>query len=197
MKTVQIGLLSVAALIASSTAFAQANVRVRGTISEVNGDVLSIKARDGRNMQLHLAPDTQVVVPKKASAADFKPGSYIGVTSVKGPDGRLVAKRVHALGPQVPQMHGAWDSIPNSMMTNANLESSMQVSAGNELTLKYKDGEQKILVTPETEYYTFGPGTRADLKPGETIFTGARVEGDGKFMTSRIVVSKDGVRPPQ
>lgn len=181
----------------SATALAQTNVRVRGTISAVKGDALTVKARDGRNIELHLAPDAQVVTPKKATAADFKPGSYIGVTSVKGSDGRLVAKRVHALGPQVPQMHGAWDSIPNSMMTNANLASSAKVSGGNELTLKYKDGEQKILVTPETEYYTFAPGSRADLKPGETIFAGARVGDDGKFVTPRVVVSKDGVNPPQ
>ena len=193
--------MRIAALLAlalvSSTVLAQANVRVRGTIAEAKGDVLTVKSRDGRDIALHLTPDAQVVTTKKASAADFKPGSYIGVTSVKGPDGRLVAKRVHALGPQVPQMHGAWDSIPNSMMTNATLASSAQVSGGNELTLKYKGGEEKILVTPETEYYSFEPGTRADLKPGETIFSGARVEGDGKFVTSRVAVSKNGVKPPQ
>jgi hypothetical protein len=145
---------------------------------------------------VHLTPDAQISTTKKGSMADFKPGSYVGVTSLKGPDGRLVASRVHALGPQVPQMHGAWDSIPNSMMTNANLESSAQVSGGNELTLKYKDGEQKILVTPQTEFFTFAPGTRADLKPGETIFTGARNEG-GKLIAQRVTVSKDGVQPPQ
>jgi hypothetical protein len=103
---------------------------------------------------------------------------------------------VHALGPQVPQMHGAWDSMPGSMMTNANLENSAQVSGGNELTLKYKDGEQKILVTPQTQFFTFAPGSRADLKPGEAIFTGARSEG-GKLIAQRISVSKDGVNPPQ
>lgn len=184
------------ALIATS-ALAQTNVRVRGTITALNGDVLTVKTREGRDIQVHLAPDLQVAVPKKGTAADFKPGTYAGITSVKGPDGRLVAKRIHALGPQVPQMHGAWDSIPNSMMTNANIQSIAQTSGGNELTMKYKDGEQKILVTPETEYYTFGPGTRADLKPGAHIFTGARVADDGKFMTQRVVVSKDGVNPPQ
>ena len=180
----------------SSLAVAQAPTRVRGTITSLDGDVLSVKARDGKDLKIQLAPDTQVAVTKKASMADFKPGSYVGVTSQKGPDGRLVARRVHALGPQVPQMHGAWDSMPDSMMTNANLESSAQVTGGNELTLKYKDGEQKILVTPQTEYFTFAPGSRADLKPGETIFTGARNEG-GKLVTGRIAVSKDGINPPQ
>jgi hypothetical protein len=172
-------------------------VRVRGTIAELKGDVLMVKSRDGRDIQLNLAPDTQVVTTKATTLAEFKPGSYVGVTSVKGPDGRLVARRVHALGPQVPSGHTAWDSIPDSLMTNANVTGTAQVSGGSELTLKYKDGEQKILVTPQTEYFTFVPGSRADLKPGETIFSGARVGADGKFTTQRVAVSKDGVKPPQ
>jgi hypothetical protein len=183
-------------LVATTAAFAQAPMRVRGSITALEGDVLSVKSRDGKDLKIQLAPDAQVVTTKKATMADSKPGSYVGVTSVKRPDGKLVARRVHALGPQVPAGHTAWDSIPDSLMTNANLESSAQVSGGNELTLKYKDGEQKILVTPETQFFTFVPGSRADLKPGETIFTGARNEG-GKLITQRISVSKDGVNPPQ
>jgi hypothetical protein len=189
-------LLLLVLMFATTAAIAQAPTRVRGTITGLEGDVLSVKARDGKEVKIHLAADAQVATAKKASMADFKPGSYVGVTSVKGPDGRLVARRVHQLGPQVPQMHGAWDSIPDSMMTNANIESTAQVSGGNELTLKYKDGEQKILVTRETEFYTFAPGSRADLKPGATIFTGARNEG-GKLVAQRVSVGKDGVNPPQ
>jgi hypothetical protein len=182
---------------ATCTAFAQTNVRVRGTSTALNGDVLTVKSRDGRDIQLHLTPDAQVVTAKKTTLAEMGPNAYVGVTSVKGPDGRMVAKEVHAIGPQVPQMHGAWDSTPNSMMTNANIAAIAQTGGGNEITLKYKDGEQKIVVTPETEVVTFVPGTRADLKPGETIFSGARVEGDGKFVAARVAVSKDGVKPPQ
>ena len=182
----------------SAAALAQTNVRVRGTISSLDGDVLKVKTREGRDVQVSLAPDAQIVTAKKVSADEFKPGSYVGVTSVKGPDGKLLAKRVHALGPQVPQMHGQWDSIPNSMMTNANITNVAQASGGaNELTLKYKDGEEKILVNKDTEYYNFEPGSRGDLKPGETIFTNARVEGDGKFIASRVAVGKNGVKPPQ
>jgi len=180
----------------TTAALAQAPTRIRGTITALQGDVLSVKSRDGKDLQIQLAPDAQVATTKKASAADFKPGSYVGVTSVKGPDGRLVAHRVHALGPQVPQMHAPWDSMPDSMMTNATLESTAQVASGTELMLKNKDGEQKILVTPRTEYYTFMPGTRADLKPGEWIFTSA-AQKDGKLVTQRVTVSKDGIRPPQ
>jgi hypothetical protein len=184
-------------VLAASTAFAQTNVRVRGTITALAGDLLTVKSRDGRAIELNLAPDAQVVTAKAGTLADFPPGSYVGVTSVKGPDGRLVARRVHALGPQVPSGHMAWDSMPDSLMTNANLTGTAQVSGGSELTLKHKDGEQKILVTPQTEYYTFVPGSRADLKPGETIFSGARAGSDGKLTTQRVAVSKGGVKPPQ
>jgi len=180
-----------------AAAWAQTNVRVRGTITALEGDVLKVKSRDGRDIQLHLLPDTQVVTAKKTTLAEMGPNAYVGVTSVKGPDGRMVAKEVHAIGPQVPQMHGPWDSTPNSMMTNANIAATAQTSGGNELTLKYKDGEQKILVTPETEVVSFVPGSRTDLRPGETIFSGARVESDGKFVAPRVAVSKDGVKPPQ
>ena len=193
MRTIAVLLLA----LATATVYAQTNVRVRGTITALKGDVLLVKSRDGRDTQLHLLPDTQVVTAKKTTLAEMGPNAYVGVTSVKGPDGRMVAKEVHAIGPQVPQMHGPWDSTPNSMMTNANLTSAAQTSGGNEITLKYKDGEQKILVTPETEVVTFVPGSRANLTPGETVFSVARVESDGKFVAPRVAVSKDGVKPPQ
>jgi hypothetical protein len=180
----------------SSLAVAQAPTRVRGIITGVSGDAVMVKTADGRELQLQLTPDAQVVMPKTATLEAFKPGSFVGVTSLKNSEGRLVAKRVHALGPQVPSGHMPWDSIPDSLMTNANVESMVQVSGGHELVLKYKDGEQKIMVTPETQYFIFVPGTKDDLKPGETIFAGARVEGD-KLVAPRIAVSKDGVKPPQ
>ena len=191
-------LLLAALALASSTVLAQANVRVRGTIAEVKGDVLTVKSRDGRNIELHLAPDTQVATAKKTTLAEMGPNAFVGVTSVKRSDGRLVATEVHSLGPQVPAGHIAnWDGAPNSSMTNANIAAAAQTGGGDELTLKYKDGEQKVLVTKDTQIVTFVPGTRADLKPGETIFSGARVGSDGKFTTGRVAVSKDGVKPPQ
>ena len=150
--------LLVLALVSFCTAAsAQTSMWVRGTITALAGDVLSVKSRDGRDIQLHLAPEAQVVTTRATTLAEFKPGSYVGVTSVKGVDGRLIARRVHALGPQVPSGHMAWDSIPRSLMTNASLSGIAQVSGGSELTLKYKDGEQRILVTPETQYFNFVP----------------------------------------
>ena len=187
----------IALAVFSSSALAQASVRVRGTIREASADSLKVRSRDGRDITVHLAPGTQVAVAKPLKLADIKAGTYLGVTSVRGPDGRLVAKEVHTLPPQAPAGHMAWDLVPGSSMTNANLTSTSRASGGNEITLSYEGGSQTILVTPQTAVVTFAPGRLADLKPGETIFTIARVEGDGTFATQRISVSKDGVKPPQ
>ncbi|TMB03747.1 MAG: hypothetical protein E6J64_14210 [Deltaproteobacteria bacterium] len=176
-------------------AFAQTTQRVRGTITGLEGDVLTVKSRDGKEVRVQLAPDTQVAVAKATTLAEIKPGTYVGSAAVKRADGTLVAKEVHTLGPQVPAGHIAWDLEPGSTMTNANLAGTAKAAGGQEITLQYKDGTQKILVPPGTPIVTFVPGDRAALKPGETIFTTARVEEGGKLSTQRIQVSKDGVRP--
>jgi hypothetical protein len=193
MKTLAFALLA----FFTCSAMAQAPVRVRGTITALNGDVLAVKTREGRDVNLTLTPDAAVSTAKAMKLSDIKQDTYVGVTSVAGPDGKLVAKEVHLIPPAAPSGHMNWDLVPNSFMTNANLQSTSQMGANNEITLKYKDGEQKIQVTPETAIVGFEPGTRADLKPGEFIFATARVEGDGKFVAPRVNVSKNGVKPPQ
>jgi hypothetical protein len=190
MKRIALFLL----LAATTAAFAQAPVRVRGTITGLSGDVLSVKSRDGKDLKLHLTSDAQVAVAKKLTLADIKPGTYVGVTSLEQ-GGKLVAKEVHLIPPQAPPGHMKWDLMPGSMMTNANLAAVVKASGGNEITLKYKDGEQKILVPAGTPIVGFDNGDRSALKPGETIWTNARVEADGKLVTQRIQVSKGGVKP--
>lgn len=187
-------LLFFALLLATATALAQTNMRVRGTISSLDGDVLSVKSRDGKDLKLHLTPDAQVAVAKKLSLSDIKPGTYVGVTSVQQ-GGRQVAKEVHLIPPTAPSGHMDWDLMPGSKMTNANLAAAVQSAGGNEITLKYKDGEQKITVPNGTPIVGFDNGERSALKKGETIWTNARVEGDGKLVTNRIQVSKGGVKP--
>jgi hypothetical protein len=187
-------LLFIALILATGAALAQSNMRVRGTITSLDGDVLSVKSRDGKDMKLQLTPDAQVAVAKKLSLADIKPGTYVGVTSVQQ-GGKQVAKEVHLIPPTAPSGHMDWDLMPGSKMTNANLQAVVNAAGGNEITLKYKDGEQKITVPAGTPIVGFDNGDRSALKKGETIWTNARVEGDGKLVTNRVQVSKDGVKP--
>ena len=187
-------LLFLALMVSSATVLAQSNMRVRGTISSLDGDVLSVKTREGKDLKLNLTPDAQVAVAKKINLADIKPGTYVGVTSVPQ-GGKQVAKEVHLIPPAAPSGHMDWDLVPGSKMTNANLQAAVAASGGNEITLKYKDGEQKITVPNGTPIVGFDNGDRSALKKGETIWTNARVEGDGKLVTNRVQVSKDGVKP--
>ena len=69
--------------------------RVRGTIEGVDGDVLSVKSRSGEDVKLHMTGDMKVVGIIKISLADIKDGSFIGATTVPGPDGSQNAVEVH------------------------------------------------------------------------------------------------------
>jgi len=180
---------------ACGAAFAQAPSRIRGTITKMDGNVMSVKTREGKAVTVTLAPDTTVSVAKKATLAELQ-DKYVGVTSEEK-DGKLVAVEVHAIPPAAPAGHMAWDLKPNSKMTNANLATQAKVTGGNEITMKYKDGEKKILVPSKTPVVSFEPGTLADLKKGATIFTIAKMESEGKYATGRVSVSKGGVKPPQ
>ena len=178
----------------SSLAVAQAPARVRGTILSLNGDVLSVKSREGQDLKVHLAANVGVTTAK-ATTLDALKGKYVGVTAVsKG--GRMTALEVHAIPPQAKPGHFPWDLAPDSTMTNANLDGVVQSGGGNEITLNYQGGSQKILVPAGTPIVAFDPGSRADLKAGETIWTNARREADGRIVAERLNVSKDGVKPP-
>ncbi|MBI4207517.1 MAG: hypothetical protein HY527_21065 [Betaproteobacteria bacterium] len=183
--------------LASAAANAQTNVRVRGTITAVDGNVLAVKARDGKDLTLHMTEKTTVAAAKAITLADLKAGDYVGSTAMKGPDDALVAREVHTIARSVREGHGPWDLEPGSTMTNANVATVVKASSGHELTLEYKGGSQKILVPPGTPIVTTVPADRSFLKPGEYIFTAASVDADGKMTALRIQVSKDGVRPPQ
>ncbi|HZO03824.1 MAG TPA: hypothetical protein VFB93_21780 [Burkholderiales bacterium] len=180
-------------IVFSSLAVAQTPTRVRGTITSLDGDVLSVKSREGKDLKLHLASNVAVTTAKKTTLDDLK-GKYVGVTAVqKG--GKMTALEVHAIPPQAKPGHFPWDLAPDSTMTNANLDGIAQASGGNEITLNYQGGSQKVLVPAGTPIVAFDPGSRADLKKGEYIWTNARQEGD-KIVVERLNVSKDGVKPP-
>ena len=68
---------------------------------------------------------------------------------------------------------------------------------GPVLSVKYKDGDKKVLVTPETAVVTYVVGAKSDLKPGIKIFVGAgKKQADGTVQTPRVTYGKDGLTPP-
>ncbi len=175
-------------------------VRVRGTIERVEGDAYIIKTRDGSEAKVRLAEKPLIVAIKKASLADIKPGSYVGSTGMPQPDGSQRALEVHIFTEAMRGTgdgHYSWDLTPQSTMTNGNVEQSSVGTDGQTLTVKYKDGEKKIMVTGDTQIVLYTPGETSELKPGAKIFIGAaKPQADGSLQTPRINVGRDGIAPP-
>jgi hypothetical protein len=183
-----------------SVANAQDTVRVRGAIDRVEGPVYVVKSRDGAELKVSLADNGIVVAIVKASLSDIKPGVFVGSTGMPQPDGSQKAIEVHIFPEAMRgtgEGHYPWDLQADSTMTNANVEESVTGVDGQTLTLKYKTGEKKIVVTPQTAIVTYNPGDRNDLKPGTKIFiAAAKKQADGTLQAARINYGKDGLTPP-
>jgi hypothetical protein len=179
--------------------FAQETVRLRGTIEQVEGDLLLIKTREGNDVKLKLAANPGIAAVTKATMADIKSGSYIGVGAMPQPDGSLLAISVHIFSEAmrgVAEGHRPWDLRPNSSMTNATVENVVTGVNGQTVTLKYKDGEQKIVIPSDMQVVSYVPGELADLKAGARVFVGAAAkQPDGTLQTQRITVGRDA-HPP-
>jgi len=173
--------------------------RVRGSIEHVDGDVLAVKSRSGEDVKLHMTADMRVVGIVKISLADIKLGSFIGATTIPGPDGRQNALEVHVF-PEDMRGTGEgsrpYDLRPNSTMTNATVAEAVAGNDGQTLTIKYKDGEKKITVGPDTPVVTYVPADRSDLKANAKIIAFIKQLPDGSYETNRVSVGRDGLTPP-
>jgi hypothetical protein len=190
---------------ALSSVSAQAqNVRVRGTIEKLDGNVLMVKSRDGAELKLTLKDNVRIAGVVKANVADVKPDSNVAITSRPRADGTLEAfeLRIAPAGQPFNSFHSEWDLMPNSFMTNGSLQTSITGNDGQVLTVKYKvvgkpDEEKKLIVTPKTIIATTVPGTKEDLKPGLKVFVaGAPKLPDGSLDVAAIQVEKE-IAPPQ
>lgn len=196
--------LAIIAVVAASSFYAIAQQppapsRVRGTVEGVDGDVFSVKSRGGEDFKLHMAGDMRVVGITKISLDDIKVGSFIGTTTVPGPDGGANAIEVHVF-PENMRGTGEgsrpFDLRPNSTMTNATVAESVVNNEGHVLTVKYKGGEKKVVVSPETPVVTYVPADKSDLKPGAKVIAFIKKLPDGSFEANRVSVGRDGLTPP-
>jgi hypothetical protein len=188
-----------ATVFAVSTASAQQTQRVSGTIDKVEGNTLYIKAASGP-LTLKLADNALIVGVVKASVADIKEGSYIGSGAIPQPDGTQKAVEVHIFH---ESMRGTgdghrpgWPGAPNGTMTNGAVGQSVSSVEGPVVTVKYKDGEKKIIVTPQVPIVRYEIGDKSELKPGAAIGVAAATKNpDGTFSTARVNVGRNGVVP--
>jgi hypothetical protein len=196
-------LVAVAMVVASSLyAIAQqppSLSRVRGTVDGVDGDMLAVKSRAGEDFKLRMTADMRVVGITRISLSDIKVGSFIGTTTVPGADGSQNAVEVHVF-PEDMRGTGEgsrpFDLRPNSTMTNATVAQTVAGNDGHTLLIKYKDGEKKVVVSPETPVVTYVPADKSELKAGAKVIAAMKKLPDGSYETNRVSVGRDGLTPP-
>jgi hypothetical protein len=195
-----LGIIGVATILAAPIAWAQQPppVRVRGTIERIEGPIYVVKARDGAELKLTVADNAQIAGVVKASLSDIKQNSFVGVTAMPQHDGSLSAVEVHIFPESMRgtgEGHYPWDLQPQSTMTNANVEQVGSAVNGRTLTLKYKDGENKITVPANTPIVSYVPGDKSDIKPGAPVFIVAVKQPDGTLEGRAWRVGRNGAAP--
>ena len=205
MKTMRIlTATAFAAAVAVTSASAQQTQRVKGTIEKVDGNTLLIKGPDGAPVTLMLADNALIVGVVKATIADIKEGSYIGSGAMPQPDGTQKAVEVHIFAESQRGTgdghRDGWDGSPYGAsvgtMTNGAVGQAVSSVDGPVITVKYKDGEKKIVVTPNVPIVRYEVGDKSELKAGAAIAVAAATKKpDGTFEAARINVGRNGVVP--
>ena len=191
-----LGVAAFCVAFAATAAFAQQPGRIRGEIEKADGAMLSVKTRDGTMLNVKVADDARLAALVKASLADIKNDSFIGVAGMPQADGSIQAFSVHIFLPAqrnvVPDRHTPWDARPGSTMTNAYVESMVKGKDGDTFTVKYKDGEKKIVVTPQTVIAAVAKGDKSDIKPGaHIIIFVSEKQPDGSLLAKVMYVGRD------
>jgi hypothetical protein len=183
----------------SSASAADDTVRIRGMIERVEGPVYVVKNRDGAELKLTVTDNPLFVAIAPSTMADIKQGMFVGSAGMMQPDGTQKAIEVHIFPESMRgtgEGHYDWDLKPQTKMTNGNVEQTVAGVDGPLLSVKYKDGEKKLVVTPETVVVTYVPGNKDELTPGTKIFVAAaKKQPDGTLQTPRITYGRNGAGP--
>jgi len=207
IERIVLALVFASALAVASASAQQKPVRIRGTIEQMDGPVLTVKSREGDTLKVKLADDTKVMALVKASPSDIKPGAYVGSTAMPAPNGAWDAVEVHIF-PESMRGVGIgdrpFDYKPKSTMTNGTVNQvtssettgAVAKTEGPTITIEYQNGVKQVRLTPDTVIVSYAPGSNDELKPGAKIFISAATpQPDGSLMTARVNVGR-GVTPP-
>lgn len=178
---------------------AQDRVNVRGKIVSFSANTLQVKSREGNTVTVALAEGYKVAGITRASLADIKPGSFVGIASLPKADGGDGALEVLVFPPAmkgVGEGSYAWDLKPKSNMTNATVANAVQGVDGHTVTVTYHGKEKKIAIPEGTPIVTLGAATNDDLKPDAVVFIPAMKDAKGKLVTQQVVVGNNGIVPP-
>jgi hypothetical protein len=175
-------------------------LRLPGTIEKVEGDAIWVRPYEGGGL-FEIALDKKLVVfgVTPGTLADLKPGAFIGVGAMPQADGSQRAMQITVFAESqrgLGEGFRPWNRAPGSTMTNATIDTTVGSVDGRTLTVKYKGGEQKIVVPPDVVILDYVAGERGELKTGAHVMVPVvKRKLDGSLGADRINVGRDGVVP--
>ena len=187
-------------VVLAGPSLAQTQLRVRGTLTAIDGNMLTVKSREGDDMKVRMTDNVVVIGIAKSAMSEIKTGSYIGVSAMPQPDGSQKALEVHIFPEQMRgtgEGHRPFAPVPNGTMTNGAVSTPMVTGVdGHTIVVRYREGEQKIVIPPGVPIVRYELGGKGDLKPGARFTVNAPVrKADGAIEVPRINVGRDGVVP--
>lgn len=176
----------------------QPGTRIRAQIEKADGDVFTLKTREGATISAKLADNARVTALTKGSLDDIKPDTWIGVAGIPKSDGSIEAFSIH-IPPAALRGQGEgerpWDAKPGSTMLNTYFQSAVASTDGHSLTVKNKDGEKKIVIGSATVIAKAVPAEAGEVKPGAQIIVfGFDKQPDGSVLIKSMYVGR-GVTP--
>ena len=137
-------------------------VRIRGTVRSLDGAILTVTTRTGEIATITLSPNYTVSAILPTTLAAVKPGSMIGIVGFGPPkQQRAAVISIFPPGTAVNEAQFAWDSEPDSVMTNAPVTSQVASNDGRTLTVTVKGEPIQVTVPPNAIVQTSEPGTPA------------------------------------
>ena len=171
---------------------------IRGKVTGLEGNVLTVATREGGVAVVKLTPDWTVTEVKPVSPDAIQKGSFIGTTEVDKPDGTGMSLEVHVFPPGVKmgEGHYPWDLKPGSNMTNGTIDNVVSGVSGRTVDVSFPGGVRHVEIPANIPIVQFGLGDKALLKPGAGVFIGAVKQADGTYITNRVTTGANGVNPP-
>jgi hypothetical protein len=171
-------------------------VPVIGQIQGVDGNLLVVKTQAGEQ-KVALTNNAVVWGLEKASVSDVAKGAFIGVGATPQADGSQKAIRVIIFAEAMRgngEGHRPW-TRPNTTMTNATVDTTVSATDGQNIMVKYKDGEKKIIIGSDAVIRKYVAGDKSELKPGAHVGINAAKQPDGSLQTARVNVGRGDVIP--
>lgn len=199
MRLASLALIGLVTLFAAGVQAQTPQTRIRGTVERLEGQSLTVKTSEGTTTTIALVPSYSVGAVVKASMADIKKGSFIGVGARPQAGGGLTAVQVFIFPEAMRgtgEGHRPWAVLPDSTMTNATVAETVSRVDGSSVTLSYPGGEQTIAITPEANIIMAAPAQAADLVAGAQVALTASRQADGSLSSNRVTIARAGAQLP-